>query len=183
MKIDQTKLIEDLIARTQDVLNRAMPMQDLSVEELNARTTPDSWSVLECMEHLNRYGNYYLPEIEQQMQQSKHGKGDIFKSSWLGEYFAKSMLPREQLNKMKTFKDMNPLGSTLDKKVVAVFMQQQKKMLKLLEQARAANLKKVKTGITLTKWIRLRLGDTFRVVIYHNQRHIVQMERVLNTLQ
>lgn len=183
MKIAQTELIDDLIERTKNVLNRTMPMQELSIEELNARVTPESWSVLECMEHLNRYGNFYLSEIGQKMEQSKHIKGATFKSSWLGEYFAKSMLPREKLNKMNTFKNMNPLGSTLDKNVVTTFLQQQKDMLQLLQQARGANLTKVKTGITLTKWIRLRLGDTFRVVIYHNQRHVVQMERVLTTLK
>ena len=59
---------------------------------------------------------------------------------------------------------------------------QQKRMLDLLDQSRKVNLNKIKTGITIANWIKLRLGDTFRVVIYHNQRHIVQANTVLKQM-
>lgn len=182
MKFNQTELLDELVARTQDILNRTLPMQELSIEELNARTAPDSWSVLECMEHLNRYGDYYLPEMRRQMERSDRPTTAEFKSNWLGNYFAGVMLPREKPNKMNSPKKMNPHGSQLDKQVVQTFIQQQKEILKLLAMAREKNLTKVKTGISLTQWIRIRLGDTFRVVVYHNVRHVVQMERVLRTL-
>jgi hypothetical protein len=47
-------------------------------------------------------------------------------------------------------------------------------MLSLLEQAKSVNLQKIKASITLSKFIKLRLGDVFRVVIYHNERHLEQ---------
>ncbi|MFK7932707.1 MAG: DinB family protein [Saprospiraceae bacterium] len=182
MKFNQAELIDDLVARTQDILNRTLPMQELSNAELNARTAPDSWSVLECMEHLNRYGDYYLAEMRKQMDGSNRPATVEFKSNWLGNYFAGVMLPREKPNKMNSPKNMNPHGSQLDKKVVETFIKQQKETLKLLAVAREKNLTKVTTGITLTQWIRIRLGDTFRVVVYHNVRHVLQMERVLKEL-
>lgn len=183
MKFNQAELIDDLVARTQDVLNRTLPMQELSDAAFNTRTAPDSWSILECMEHLNRYGDYYLPEIRRQMERSTCPAAAEFKSSWLGNYFAGVMLPRERPNKMNSPSKMNPRGSTLDRKVVQTFIRQQKELLSLLTIARTKNLTSVKTGISLTQWIRIRLGDTFRVVVYHNVRHVVQMERVLNTLE
>ena len=42
------------------------------------------------------------------------------------------------------------------------------------------NLDKIKTAISISKLIRLKLGDTFRVLIYHNERHIKQAEKVLH---
>jgi hypothetical protein len=54
-------------------------------------------------------------------------------------------------------------------------------MLKLLETASTKNLTKIKTAITLPL-LKFRLGDTFRFVIYHNERHIVQAQKVLKSL-
>jgi len=88
------------------------------------------------------------------------------------------MLPKEKLNKMKTFKSMNPNGSDLDVFIIDKFINQQKEMLDLLNRVRTVNLQKVKTSISISKWIKLRLGDTLRVVIYHNQRHLVQVGKV-----
>ena len=88
------------------------------------------------------------------------------------------MLPKEKLNKMKTFKSMNPIGSNLDKTVLEKFLSQQKTLLELLQQAEKVSLTKNKTGISISKWIKLKLGDTFRIVIYHNLRHVIQAEKV-----
>ena len=173
-------LISELIEMTKENFARSEKFTKLSENELNFKINPEKWSILECFEHLNRYGDYYLPEIRSCIQTSLNPNEGEFKSGILGNYFAKSMLPKEKLNKMKTFKSMNPIGSNLDKSVLDKFQKQQKTLLELLEQAKTVSLTKNKTGISISKWIKLRLGDTFRVVIYHNLRHIVQAEKVMN---
>lgn len=179
MKIKQKDLMDDLIDRTKGVLNSAEQYNRLNSKELNFKVNSESWSILECIEHLNLYGDFYLSEIENKIDESKTKPTIDFKSGLLGNYFAKSMLPKEKLNKMKTFKDKNPLGSDLSKSTLERFIVQQKQMLDLLDRARQINLNKVKTGITIANWIKLKLGDTFRVVIYHNQRHIEQANKIL----
>ena len=42
------------------------------------------------------------------------------------------------------------------------------------------DLNKIKTAISISKWIKLKLGDTFRVVVYHNERHIKQANKILD---
>ena len=175
------ELLADLKARTMEVIVRVEALQGLSVKELNYKASSDSWSILECIEHLNRYGDFYLPEIGRCIRDSKKG-AEEFKSGWLGNYFAVSMLPKEKLNKMKTFKVMNPAGSKLDQSVIEKFLRQQDQMLELLNAAAKVSLTKNKTAISISKLIKLRLGDTLRVVIYHNQRHVVQAEKVLKLL-
>lgn len=184
MRTTSNELIEDLISRTKSTLNAVDEFRNSSQKELNWKENPESWSVLECLEHLNLYGDFYLPEIRRRIQEAKaRGASPEFKSGLLGNYFAESMLPKEKLNKMKTFKDKNPAGSRLDKTVLSRFIEQQKEMLELLKKAREVNLTKVKTSISITKLIKLRLGDTLRVVIYHNQRHVVQAQNVLKSIQ
>jgi hypothetical protein len=172
-------LIIDLTKRVNESIEAVKSLQQLDQTLLNARLNEQSWSALECIEHLNRYGAFYIPEINQRLKSAKKENSENFKSTWLGNYFAVSLLPKEKLNKMKTFKSMNPMGSQLDHSTITTFLRQQKELLELLELAKTVNLNRVKTNISISKWIKLKCGDTFRVVIYHNQRHIEQAQRAI----
>lgn len=179
MKVDE--LINQLIEITKSNMNEVQSFKNFTNNELNTRISNKSWSILECIEHLNRYGDFYIPEITRQIEKSKRPKSTIFKSGILGNYFAKSMLPKEKLNKMKTFTSMNPINSSLDKSVLDKFLHQQELIIELLNKSKNTDLTKIKTSISISKWIKLRLGDTFRVVVYHNLRHIVQANNILKS--
>lgn len=172
-------LIEELKALTRQNSADVQSFVKLTDEQLNQRESNDSWSILECIAHLNRYGDFYIPELKKRIEGSKFKNSPSFKSGVLGNYFAKSMLPKDRLNKMKTFRSMNPIHSSLDRDVLHKFIDQQEQLLDLLDSAKKVDLTKTKTAISISKWIKLRLGDTFRVVIYHNLRHVVQAKNNL----
>lgn len=77
MKTTSNELIADLIERTRQNLNKAEALKKLSPEELNFKSGPQAWSVLECIRHLNFYGEYYLPEIERRIRESRHAPKKI----------------------------------------------------------------------------------------------------------
>lgn len=178
MKIKSEKLIKDLIERTQININQAEKYCALSIEKLNWRVKKDSWSILECFEHLNLYGDFYIPEINKRIESSKTVAKELFQSGILGNYFAKSMLPQEKFKKIKTFKDKNPIGSNLNKTTIERFISQQEQILNLLEKSRKIDLSKTKTAISISRLIKLKIGDIFRVVVYHNERHLVQANKI-----
>ncbi|WP_106916123.1 DinB family protein [Chryseobacterium aurantiacum] len=182
MKISTLQLLEELKDRTGNHLQYAQTLLLKPENELNFRMSTDSWSVLECLEHLNRYGDFYIPEISHRISSSVTSSQPVFRPGILGNYFAKSMLPKEKLNKMKTLKAMNPIHSQLNKEVLTEFAKQQQLLLELLEKAKHIDLEKTKTAISISKLITLKLGDTFRFVIYHNARHLAQVERILNNI-
>jgi hypothetical protein len=134
--------------------------------------------MLECLQHLNLYGDFYLPQIKNKIKSSRFKPTSEFKSGYLGNYFAKSMLPKAKLNKMKTFKDKNPLNETLDKTVIDTFINQQMQLLELLNQSRNVNLSKVKIPTSISNLIKLKLGDTFQFFINHMIRHLHQVDRI-----
>ncbi|MEN5308340.1 DinB family protein [Chryseobacterium cucumeris] len=179
MKISTSEFLNELRNRTEEHLQFAEMLSLKTEHDLNFRTSTESWSTLECLEHLNRYGDFYIPEISRTISSAGKPSQLYFKPGILGNYFAKSMLPKEKLNTMKTLKAMNPIHSNLDKGVVDTFIKQQKKMLELLEEAQYIDLEKTKTSISISKRIKLKLGDTFRFVIYHNARHVEQIKRIL----
>ena len=178
MKINSEILLSQLIQQTEENILFVKSLKQLSDKELNKRITDKSWSILECIQHLNLYSDFYNQEIKEKMNQNKIQNSVNFKSGILGNYFAQSMIPKENLNKMKTPKFMNPIFTDLDKNILETFINNQKTLLELLEIAKTKNLTKIKTNISLTKLIKIRLGDTFRFVVNHNLRHIKQIERI-----
>ena len=172
------ELTQTLIEQTRQVMNQAEKLKDHDLPVLTKRENPVSWNILECLEHLNLYGNFYLPEIEEKIKNSKTTKEVEFKSGFLGNYFANSMLPKKKLNKMNTFKDKNPLNSDLTKDVINEFLNQQIKLLDLLNKSRHVSLNKVKISISISWLIKLKLGDTLQFYINHMIRHMKQIQRI-----
>jgi len=181
MKFKTEELIADLTSRTEQIIKTVELYKSLPIEQLSWRPGPEKWNVIECLEHLSLYSDFYLPAINNSINGAiKNGPSEFFKSGILGNYFALSMPPREKLNTMNTFKSKNPLGKVSDNNLaIERFLNYQKQTLKLLENAKKVNLTKAKTATTIGKLVKIRLGDTFRVVIYHNERHIVQAQNVL----
>lgn len=171
-------LIQSFIEQTRQHLNRAAQLNELNIDDLNWRESPESWSILECLEHLNLYGDYYLPEMDKEIGKARKPATAQFNSGILGGYFAKMMLPKEKLNRMKTFKDKDPIHARLDRSVIDRFIRQQHQFLELLNRAREVDLSSVKVTTSISKLIRLKLGDTFAFYINHIMRHLRQADRV-----
>ncbi len=171
-------LTQTLIEQTRQIINQAEKLKNDDLSKLSWKSDETSWSILECLEHLNLYGDFYLPAIENKIKNSSSKSEPIVKSGVLGNYFAKSMLPKAKLNKMKTFKDKNPLNSKLDKSVIDKFIDQQIKLLELLNQSRNVSLNKVKIETSISSLIKLKLGDTFQFFINHIIRHLKQIDRI-----
>jgi hypothetical protein len=171
-------LIQSLLEQTKQIINQVERLKTYDLQTLTWKENEISWSILECVEHLNLYGDFYLPQIEIQIKNSTTNTESEFKSGILGNYFAKSMLPKEKLNKMKTFKDKNPLNAKLDKSVIDKFINQQIKLLELLTQSKNVSLNKVKIQTSISSLIKLKLGDTFTFFINHIKRHLYQIEKI-----
>jgi hypothetical protein len=172
------KLIQSLIEQTRQIINQVEKLKNDDLHTLTWKENVTSWSILECLEHLNLYGDFYLPQMERKIKNSNTSPDIEFKSGILGNYFAKSMLPKEKLNKMKTFKDKNPLNAKLDKTVIDKFIHQQIQLLGLLNDSRNVSLNKVKIETSISSLLSLKLGDTFQFFVNHIIRHLKQIEKV-----
>lgn len=180
MKTNATQLLIDLEQRAQQVLATVKMYRDLDANQLNRKPGTESWSALECLEHLNLYGDYYLPEIEKSVLNAAEARNAVFKSGVIGNYFANLMKakPDGTVKKMKSPKDKIPALSDLSMTTVDRFLKQTEHLIHLVQLARNKDLTKAKTPISISKMIRLRLGDTFRFYVYHIERHVTQAERV-----
>ncbi|GHN00858.1 hypothetical protein WSM22_23470 [Cytophagales bacterium WSM2-2] len=181
MKAIATKeLIDRLEEQVESHMSEAIrSFQNLNDEALLRPAANGGWSIAQCLEHLNRYGNYYLPEIKKALTLDLPDKSGKFKSSWLGAYFTKMMSPDTGKKKITTFKDYSPQPELDAHVVVAEFIHQQETLLNCLRMARSKDLNKIRIATSISRWIKMKLGDTFQFLIAHNERHMRQAKRNL----
>jgi hypothetical protein len=180
MQIENNILIDDLLRRTEKSMEKVKQFESLTIDQLNYKSD-NQWSILECLEHLNLYGDYYLVEIEKRIIEGQHVPVSTkFKSGLLGNYIANLMeVKNGKITKMKSPRDKNPSNAKLYVTVINRFLKQQERLTALLNQCRTTDLTRAKAAISLTKLIKLRLGDTLRFYTYHIERHVLQAQRVM----
>lgn len=76
---------------TVHIIREVEKLKSFDLYILTWRENEQSWSILECLEHLNRYGDYYLSQIEEKIKNSNKKFDPVFRTGLLGDYFAKSM--------------------------------------------------------------------------------------------
>lgn len=178
-KVQSEQLINDLEGRVEKHLQLVVKKYQNLDKDVLLQPSPDGgWSIAQCLDHLNGYGDFYLPEIKKGINKNFPMK-EHFKSSWLGSYFTKMMDPETGKKKIKAFKNHMPIRELDAHAVVAEFIQQQEELLNLLSRARRSDLNKIKIPLSISKWVKLKLGDVFQFFIAHNERHIQQANRVL----
>jgi hypothetical protein len=89
---------------------------------LNQRPAPTSWSILECLEHLNRYSRHYNPAFAKALTITAPVTSPPAEVtySWLGRKSVEMMRPTNG-KKSRALKHLNPLGSRLGSEVLTEF--------------------------------------------------------------
>ncbi len=181
MKVKSRDLLNELKHEVEMMLVKVDEIERLSLEQLESRPDEKSWNILECFEHMNLYGAYYIGEIDYRITESKNPSQEYFKCAGFGNYSAKSMLPKKagKVNMaMKTFPKMDPKDIGVRQEVIITFKKDMNQMLNLIERAKSVGLRKTKCKLWL-RWLKFNLGDTLRFMVYHNMRHMIQIEKLM----
>jgi hypothetical protein len=179
--ITRTDLLDKLVKKVQDHKQQtAHKFSKMRTSDLNRLSPAGGWSITQCLDHLNSYGNYYLPVIRQNLELAlPDDDGKVFESGWLGRYFVKMMDPETGKKKYKAFKGHIPETNLDPAIVIQEFLKQQDELKLLLLFAANRNLSEIRIPVSICKFIRLKLGDVFQFLIAHNERHLQQATRNL----
>jgi hypothetical protein len=152
-----------------------MPLEPAA---LNFKPQHNSWSILECLEHLNRYSRFYLPAFVKAIATAPLAEtGQPVRYTWFGKKSLELVNP-QSAKKHKTLARMNPQNSQLTTAVLDEFLQHQATLLHLLEKAASVGLNKKSVPVEFFQLLKLRLGEALEFVILHEQRHLQQALRV-----
>lgn len=177
------ELLRNLSTSVRDGIELIEQLKRSPSEQLEQSGTDDSWSATQHLYHLNFYARFYTEALEACLDQAKSQPKETFRSGWLGNYFTNIISPAEgdEPLKMKMKSPANaipPTSSELDAAgELEAYLGYQNRLLYLLQRAQQVDLGAHRVPTSLSNFVRLKLGDTFRFVIAHQERHLQHLAR------
>lgn len=182
-----SELIQEVRKITQQNLdNLKARFSHLNEEQLHWRPLETSWNINEIFAHLNQYANYYHKTFKSKISRTSFTKPvENFISSPLGRSAWKSMKLGNANNVKRKFKTQRAYNPKLDPSLISGddlnrFENNLHDLHSIIDSSEKVNIRRIKIPISISKIIRLRLGDALLFVVYHNQRH---MQQAMNVLQ
>jgi len=152
----------------------------LTAEQINWKPSEGEWSIGQCFDHLIISNRPYFTIIEEIRKGKRHQR------AWervplLPRFFGRLLITTlrpDSGRKVKARPAFYPSTSDLSGGIIKNFIEQQDRLLHLMEATRGLNL----DGITITspvvRFITYSLMDAYRIVVVHEQNHFVQAKRV-----
>jgi hypothetical protein len=100
------------------------------------------------------------------------------KSTWLGRKFIRMMEP-DNTKKQKTFRRMDPSNSVLTIDVIREFLNHQNGLAQTIRLAGDKDLNQRAVPVEFFRLLKLSPAEALQFVIVHQQRHFLQLERIL----
>lgn len=182
MKLKATTHIQNSIQQCENALSEVEQIiAGLDDTTLNTQEAAGKWSILQCLKHLSIANKIYVENLGKAFEKYPQKPEETFKSHWKGDYFTKMISPKENnevKNKMKTMKSMDPKQALNPKETIDDFFQTHQQLIELIKQSENYSLNKVKVPTALGPIIKLRIGDAFRFLLGHLDRHVLQLKRI-----
>ena len=154
----------------------------LTNKQFNWRQQPGSWSIAECLAHLNVTGQMFLPALVRQIKGAR-AEGRLsagpYRHGFFGKIFVRGMEPPVKL-KFKAPKLYAPLPEHLVAVVEPAFMSLQDQFIARLHDANGLDLGRVKVASPASRFIKISLGHAFALMAAHERRHLWQARLVRN---
>lgn len=188
-RIQSKELLTHLHKESEDFQSLVhQEFDSLNIEQLNWHPSQKKWSILACIEHVNRANRIYMDRIRKQIEESQEKEIPVstsYQEGFMGHFATEKMRPDtngEVTNRMRTFNSFDPEHShkpsqQLSPQVLQEFQNQQTELQELLDLAENTNLGKIRVQ-SLAPILKFRLGDAFRFVMAHTHRHLIQAIQV-----
>ena len=150
----------------------------LNAEQLNWQPMPGSWSVGQCLEHLCITNEAYLPAISAALEAKPDSPVEQITPGWLGGWFLRNFVePSPNSMRVRAPSKIKP-GSRVDLPVIDRFLSDNKLCRELIVRARAKDVNRIRFWNPFVPGLRFTVGTGLEIIVSHEQRHLLQAERV-----
>ncbi|MEM7298785.1 MAG: DinB family protein [Bacteroidota bacterium] len=160
----------------------------LHSDQLNWKESAKKWSVIEVIGHLNKVFDLYLPNFEKAVNAAPdqaEGGAKPLQRTFMGRISIYTQKPKGQKRKfkMKTFDFFQPVHDpTKTNEVINTFVENKDRFNELIKKARLKDLKGIKMPTALGEKLKFYVPECFEFVLAHEDRHMVQIEGVLDLM-
>ena len=154
--------------------------RELEPEQLRWRPDASSWSIAQCIDHLEVGDRIYLGALRKGLEEAR-GKGwtrrGPIRPNWIELKFIYSLEPPPKF-RMPAPKKIVP---ALDKEPGAVwrdFAAVQAELTALLKGAADLDLNRARFDNPFLPLVRMRIGSGFQVITSHERRHLWQAQKI-----
>lgn len=177
-EIDEFRLQFEQLAADADVL--VAPLNDA---QFAWQPAPGSWSVAECLDHLNATARVYLPVMDEgiadAIRRGLYSAGP-YSYNWIGRLHVYLSEPTNRF-RARTSRQFEPTPRRPRHEVMAAFRAYQVQYVDRLRQANGLDLARARVASPIVRWIRIPLGTAFATMAAHERRHLAQARRVIAT--
>lgn len=191
----QAEFGQQLISEIRELRNQIeRSLYYLEAEELNMKPDENTWSIVQCIEHINLTNEQYIKAFRvAEKNASPAGKRNTaYRVSFIGRLLVKAQKPKEDGSirfKMKTFDSLVPLNQKdpkarlVESVVFEKFNQDCTELERLIQSTEDYNWNSIKVKTLLGNLFKLKLGDAFAFAIAHTERHVEQAMKLYRQMQ
>ncbi len=148
----------------------------------NWRHAPGTWSMAECLDHLNLTGRKYLRALDRAIEDGRAkkilGRGP-FRYGLL-ESWTVRVMDAPPMFRIKAPKAFVPAAEARLAESLAAFATLQDEFQKSLARADGLDLRRVKVRSPVSRHIKFSLGKAFAAISAHQRRHLWQARQLRN---
>jgi hypothetical protein len=155
----------------------------LSAEQINWKPGAGEWSIGQCLDHVVLSNRGFVPIIEEVLTGRRRPR------LWervplLPRLFGRLLIRvlRPDLGwKAKAQPGFLPAASEIAPGVVASFLEQQDRLLRLMETTGGLPLDRTTITSPVSRLVTYSLMDAYRIIVVHEQNHVIQARRVMQS--
>ncbi|MDX5448728.1 MAG: DinB family protein [Bacteroidota bacterium] len=164
----------------------------LEEAELNAQPKEGSWSILQCMEHLNLTNYFYVKQLKKKVGSSPEARyEEPVSMTWRGRLLTRTMEPRQGKVrfKMPTLKMLTPQNALnkehrlLERVVFQNWMDDMTELKRIIEEGRHKKVGPIRIKTFFGPLVKLGFLDAISFALAHNKRHILQAQKALENIR
>jgi hypothetical protein len=174
-------LITELLDRTELIRAGSAAFFRLTDDQLGFAPAPDAWSIAEVFEHLNLSNEIYIRNILPRLTVAPDIGANEFRSSWLGDWAYERIVPRSDgtVFKMRSARSIQPAKQTKEpKEALHSFHRTCDTLDDILRHSSTKDLRRIRIPFHFIPLLQFGLGETLRFLIAHNERHLLQAQRL-----
>ena len=157
---------------------------NLTAEQLNTQPAPGVWSIGQVFDHLILINESYYIVVQ-------NVRSGFYKAGWLGSrkmmtdfwfnMIYKSIHP-DNRKKSKTQPIWEPTQSNVNANIIQQFLEMQERFKKFIAECNDLVESNTVIHSPAAKFITYTIGDAFKIIAAHEQRHLIQAKEVLKKI-